>query len=105
MEQYVEIHWTCANIEEAKRIAKNCVEKKLAACVQIYPEIESIFIWQGKQDSAREVKVVLKTKKALFQKVAEEIKAHASYEVPEIVATPIVEGSPSYLNWVKESTL
>lgn len=76
------------------------VSGKLAACVQLVPNLESHYRWKGKKQTSKEVLLVIKTKSPLYKKVEKAIlKAH-SYEVPEIVYLPIIEGSKSYLDWV-----
>ncbi len=94
---------TCANKREAKRIAGSLVEHKLVACVNIVDKIKSIFWWQKRIDSAGEVLLIAKSKKSLMQKVIRQIKSLHSYQVPEIIALPIVTGNKDYINWINES--
>jgi periplasmic divalent cation tolerance protein len=91
---------TAANGEEAARLAEMLVEKRLAACVQILPEMESVYRWQGKIERQKEVLVIAKTTKSKFEELEREVRATHSYETPEIVALPIVAGSGPYLQWL-----
>jgi len=99
----IEIHWSAASQKEARRVATICCRKRLAACVQIGPEIESHYIWKGKIERAKEVKVVFKTTRSLFTKVKKTILENCSYEIPEIVAVSIIAGHKPYLKWIEES--
>jgi periplasmic divalent cation tolerance protein len=93
----------CATRSEARRIADSLLAKKFVACANIMSGIESKFWWKGKIDEASETLLMMKAKKAGFKKIESEIKKIHSYEVPEIIAIPIVAGSKDYLNWIKES--
>ena len=95
---------TAANREEAARIADMLVDSHLAACVQIMPEMESVYRWQGKIERAMEVLLIAKTVASKFGELEREVCALHSYETPEIVAVPIVAGSASYLEWLLAST-
>jgi periplasmic divalent cation tolerance protein len=95
---------TCPNIKEANHIASVLIDKKLAACVNIIPKIDSIFRWQGKIDKASEVLLIVKSRKSLFKKIAATVKKHHSYDTPEIIALPIILGNKKYLHWLKDST-
>ncbi|GMR03446.1 MAG: divalent-cation tolerance protein CutA [Thermodesulfovibrionia bacterium] len=95
---------TAPKEEEAARIAKALVEKRLAACVNVIKDIRSIYRWQGKIEDDTEVLLIVKTKKRLFEALAAEVKGIHSYTVPEIIALPIVQGQKDYLKWLSEST-
>lgn len=101
---YIVVLMTAKNKSEAEKIATALVSEKLIACANIVDNVQSVFSWQGKLDAAGESLVVMKTQKKLFQKLKIRIKLLHSYDVPEIIALPIVDGDKSYLNWVKEST-
>jgi len=101
---YIVIFATAMNMEEANKIAKKLVDDKLVACVNMVENVSSVFRWEGKVDEAKEVLMILKSRKDLFEKIAETIKSLHSYSVPEIIALPIIDGNQDYLNWIKEST-
>jgi periplasmic divalent cation tolerance protein len=94
--------FTATNQEEAEKIAQELVEKKMAACVNIF-DIASIYWWSGKIDQATEALGIIKTKKNLIETIIEEIKANHSYECPEVIAIPIIAGSKEYLDWIDEN--
>lgn len=96
---------TAKDIEEAQKISRALVEDKLIACANIIPGIQSVFWWDGKVDEANEVLLILKTKKSLFQKVVKKVKSLHSYDVPEVIALPIIDGNKDYLRWINESVL
>jgi periplasmic divalent cation tolerance protein len=99
MTDYTIITTTYPDKDSAKTAAKILVEQKLAACVQLLP-IDSIYSWQGKICEESEVMLLIKTRTALFNEVAEAIKSNHSYQVPEIVQIPIIGGSSEYLGWI-----
>jgi len=101
---YCAVLITTKNTEEAERIATQLLNEKLIACANIVPGVTSLFWWEGKVDRSDEILLVLKTKKTLFDKLAKAVKALHSYEVPEIIALPIVRGYNPYLNWIDAST-
>lgn len=86
--------------EEARRIGQLLVDREKAACVNIVPRVNSLFRWEGQFESAQESLMLVKTKASLFPEVAELVKTVHSYEVPEIVALPIIAGSEEYLKWL-----
>ena len=102
--QYRIVLVTCGSIAEARRIGRNVVEKKLAACANIVPSVESIYRWKGKVERAREVLVVIKTTANRLPALEREVKRLHSYEVPEFIVLPIIAGSRKYLDWLQQST-
>jgi periplasmic divalent cation tolerance protein len=102
--QYRIVLVTCGSIAEARRIGRNLVEKKLAACANIVPRVESIYRWKGKVERAREVLVVIKTTAKRLRELEREVKRAHSYDVPEFIVLPIIAGSRNYLAWLQEST-
>jgi len=94
---------TAPNADEGARIAEMLVNKKLAACVQILPEVQSIYVWNGEVQREREVLLLAKTTRANFDQLEREVRAVHSYETPEIIALPIMEGSEPYLSWLVSS--
>lgn len=101
--EYSIITTTSPNKELAQEIAKHLVERGLAACVQMFP-IESVYVWQGKVCEEKEIVLHIKSKTELFDKIAATIKKLHTYEVPEIVQTPITGGLADYLKWINELT-
>jgi len=100
---YTLIMVTASSREEAEKIATRLLERKLIACANILGPVSSRFWWQGKIDSAEEYMIFMKTKRELFDQVADNVKQLHSYEVPEIIALPIVEGAKPYLEWINSS--
>ncbi len=94
---------TCGSDEEARRIARRLVESRLAACVNIVPSIESIYWWQNRVESVGEYLLVIKTCADLFEPLAAELQAIHSYDVPEILALPVLKGLPSYIQWIQDN--
>ena len=95
---------TAGSHEEAKKIAHSLVERRLAACVNIVSQIESVYRWQGKVESATEFLLVIKTKADLFERVRDATKELHSYDLPECVMLEISAGSKEYLEWIAENT-
>ena len=89
--------------DEARRIARALVERRLAACVNILPQIESVYRWKGKVEEAQEWLLIIKTTAAAFERVRDVIRELHSYELPECVCVSIEDGSPEYLKWIGES--
>ena len=94
---------TCGSEDEERRIANYLVENQLAACVNLIPQVNSIFRWQGKVESAWEWLLLAKTTAQRFPQVRDAIRGLHSYEVPECVALSIEDGSASYLQWIEDS--
>jgi len=91
---------TTASEQEAHKIADLLLSRRKAACVNIVPGVDSSFWWQGKLDSARENLLVIKTKASLLTDIIELVKTAHSYEIPEIIALPIIGGNEDYLRWI-----
>jgi len=101
--QYRLVLVTCGSIAEARRIGRTVVEKRLAACANIVPSVESIYRWKGRVERAREVLVIIKTNANRLPELEREVKRLHSYDVPEFLVLPIVAGSRNYLAWLQES--
>ena len=91
---------TTANAEEAQRIAGVLVKERKAACVNIVPRVSSLFWWQDKVESAQESLLIVKTKASVLDEVVRLVREHHSYDVPEIIALPIIGGNRDYLEWI-----
>lgn len=89
---------------QAEALAQQIVQARLGACVQVQG-IKSFYIWQGQARQEREYLLTIKTRSALFPQLQEFIRAHHSYETPEIVQLPITAGGPDYLAWIETGTL
>lgn len=100
MNTYVIVMVTTANKQEAENIAQHLLQERLIACANITGPVSSLFHWADKLEKAEEYLVFMKTRKDLFEKLTETVKALHSYEIPEIIALPIVEGSKAYLAWL-----
>ncbi|MBI2683135.1 MAG: divalent-cation tolerance protein CutA [Acidobacteriales bacterium] len=94
---------TAGSQKEARKIARALIERRLAACVNIVPGVESVYRWKSKVERAREWLLVVKTTKARAGDVERTIKAIHSYEMPEVVVIGVESGSRAYLDWVGES--
>jgi periplasmic divalent cation tolerance protein len=95
---------TTPDLAEARRIAKELVAQRLAACVNIIPGIESIYNWNGQTEMSGETLLVIKTTDTRYQQLEQRVKALHQYTTPEIVALRIERGLPAYLSWLQEST-
>ena len=91
---------TTSTDEEAHKIANMLLTQRKIACVNIVPRVNSLFWWQGKIDSAQESLLIIKTKASLLDEIVTSVKEIHSYEVPEIIALPIMGGNQDYLNWI-----
>ena len=101
---YIVIFITTKDKEQAGTIAEKLVADKLIACANIVRGIQSIFRWEGKVDRTEETLLILKSRRRHFPRIIQTVKALHSYDVPEIIALPIVEGNKDYLKWITEST-
>ena len=101
----VTVSWiTCANQEEAEKIAAILVEEKIAACVNMIPGVVSLFFWEGKICREEEILLMVKSVPGNQEKLVERVKVLHSYSVPEVITVPVLSGNPAYLSWVNEST-
>lgn len=99
-DQPIMVFMTAGSVDEANRLADMLVDKRLAACVQIMREMNSVFRWQGKVETQREVLLIAKTLSSKFAEIEREVVKLHSYETPEIVAFPLTAGSVPYLEWL-----
>jgi periplasmic divalent cation tolerance protein len=102
MERYdhIVVFVTAADSEEAGRIAKSLLDGRLAACVNIIAAVDSHYWWQGKLDRAAESLLVVKTRGDLLPEIVAAVKTVHSYDIPEIIALPVIGGSREYLEWI-----
>ena len=100
----VVIFCTVPNKDEAKKISEALLKEKLAACVSTVDKVSSMFLWNEELCKENELLLIIKTKRELFDKIEAVIKAFHSYNVPEIIALPIIVGSQDYLGWIEYET-
>ncbi|MEI9971950.1 MAG: divalent-cation tolerance protein CutA [Ignavibacteriota bacterium] len=94
---------TCGSAAEAERLARLLVDRRLAACVSIAPQIRSFYRWKGAVESSEEWLLLIKSSQPLFERLRNALESEHSYEVPEVLALPVVEGNASYLDWLQTS--
>lgn len=92
---------TCGSADEAERLARSLVEKRLAACVNVIAPVTSFYRWEGAVTRDQEWLLVIKSSRPLFDSLRAAIEAAHSYQLPELIALPVVEGSSSYLGWIE----
>jgi len=96
----VVVVFVTAPLDRGPDIARHVVEGRFAACVNIVPEVRSIYRWQGKIEDDRECLLIMKTERSAFPALAEAVRSVHPYTVPEIIALPVAEGSAPYLEWI-----
>jgi len=99
--RYIAVFVMTANREEAEKVARRLLDEKLIACANIVGPVSSFFWWAGKVERTEEYLLLAKTRSDLFENLSDEVKALHSYEVPEIIALPIVNGSKAYMEWLE----
>ena len=104
MPQTIMVLTNVPDMATAQKIARELVEQRLAACVNILPVVQSVYRWQGTVEETSEVTVLAKTVFPRYAELEETIKALHPYDVPEIIALPIVHGLPNYLGWIEQET-
>ena len=104
MTDYIQVVTTVERQEDAETIARTLVEARLAACVQVLGPIASTYHWQGSIENSREWLCAAKSRASLYARIEEAIRKVHPYQVPEILALPIVAGSESYLRWIDQET-
>jgi len=102
MKSYSLVFITASNKREAEKISSALLERRMIACASILDGVESHFWWKGKKEKARECLIIAKTKKSHLSKIIKKVKSIHSYEVPEIIALPIVGGYKPYLEWIEK---
>jgi periplasmic divalent cation tolerance protein len=92
------------DIDSARRIARALVEQRLAACVNLLPGVQSVYRWQGAVEEEGEVTLLIKTSAARYAELEAAIRALHPYQLPEVIAVPIADGLPDYLDWIRQET-
>ena len=100
MTDIIVVFSTCPSAEEAEKVARKLLAKQLAACVTLIPGARSLYRWRGEVEEASEHVLLIKSRRGLFDQLRAELGSMHSYEVPEILALPVVEGAPSYIDWI-----
>ncbi len=95
---------TCDSPQQAESVARRLLEKRLAACVNILSGARSIYRWKGAIEEAAELVLLIKSRRDLFPALRAELSRVHSYEVPEVIALPVVDGSEAYLAWLEGET-
>jgi periplasmic divalent cation tolerance protein len=98
--EHIVVLVTTRGEEKAQRIAKQLLDARLAACVNIVNGVRSLFHWQGKQETEQESLLVIKSSGRLLSRIVEVVKKTHSYDVPEIIALPVIGGNEDYLGWI-----
>lgn len=91
---------TCESEEQAERVARHLIDRRLAACVNILTRVRSIYRWKDKVEDAAEFVLLIKSRRDKFADLSAELKRMHSYEIPEVIALPVVDGSEEYLAWL-----
>jgi len=100
MTDKIVVFTTCASPDEAHRIAGDLITQRLAACVNLLPPVRSVYHWKGAIEEGEETFMIIKTSRSLFEQLKAAILRLHSYEVPEIIALPIIDGAAPYLAWM-----
>lgn len=100
---YVVVLVTVPSLEEGRRLARAVLERRLAACANLVPGVQSLFWWEGRLEEAEETLMILKTKEAVVPLLIEAVKALHSYAVCEVLTLPVLQGNQSYLDWIEET--
>lgn len=100
MTDKIVVSTTCGSQEEARRLARLLVEERLAACVQVLPFVRSVYRWRGAIEECEEWLLLIKSRRGRFEDIRRRIRAEHSYELPEILASAVVDGDADYLAWI-----
>jgi len=98
------VYTTVDNIQDARKIANTLVEEQIVACVNIIPNVESVYSWKGKIEESNEIVLIAKTTDANIKKTIQRIKTLHKYELPDIIVLPIVDGLEDYLDYIDNQT-
>ncbi|MEW6330597.1 MAG: divalent-cation tolerance protein CutA [Pseudomonadota bacterium] len=99
--EYQLVLTTCPDAETAERLARALVQERLAACVNILPVAQSIYLWKGRVESAAEQLLIIKSMARAFRAIRKRILELHPYELPEVIAVPVADGLPDYLAWIR----
>lgn len=102
--EYIVVFVTASSSDEAQKISLSLIEKKLIACSNIVAPVKSIFFWENKICTENEVLMILKSTRQHMAQIISEVKKLHSYQVPEIIALPIIAGAEDYLQWISNET-
>ncbi len=102
-DEFLLVMTTCPEGAVAKDLAQQIVEKKLAACVSILAPCESVYRWRSGLESSKEVPLMMKTTRARYAPLETFLRQSHPYELPELIAVPLTQGLPEYLQWIKDS--
>ncbi|MDR1957541.1 MAG: divalent-cation tolerance protein CutA [Planctomycetaceae bacterium] len=103
-ETYIQIQTTCSSEEEAKNLAAIVVDRRLAACVQVTGPVTSTYRWENQLETSQEWLCLIKTTNERFPAVRDTILDVHSYDMPQIISLPIIDGSDAYLEWIEDQT-
>jgi periplasmic divalent cation tolerance protein len=103
-DQNIVIFITTGTDGEARRVAEVLLEQRKASCINIVPTVTSLFWWKDRIESDQESLLIVKSKASLLDEIVSLVKGVHSYDVPEVIALPIIGGNPDYLNWIGEET-
>ena len=102
--QEIVVFVTVGSLQDGRELGRVLVDQHLVACVNLIPQVTSIFQWKGEVSEERECLMIMKTRRELYTRLESSVKDLHKYEVPEIIALPISHGLPEYLSWVRSST-
>jgi periplasmic divalent cation tolerance protein len=105
VEQIIVVMVTVGTESQGIQIARALVEEKLAACVNLVKGIRSLYMWEGRLNDEQETLLLIKTQGSIFPRLKDRVSQLHPYQVPEIIALPVIDGSPSYLKWVAQMTM
>jgi periplasmic divalent cation tolerance protein len=102
MTDKIVVFCACGSDREARRISEALIEMRLAACVTILPKVQSVYRWKGAIERSEEFLLIIKSSRGIFERLRVEIARLHSYQVPEVLALPVVDGAASYLQWMTQ---
>ncbi len=103
MSDFCIVLWTASNFDEAKKIVRLLLDKKLIACATLLDNVHSMYVWRGEIEFEKEVQIIIKSIKSNFSEIKETIQEKSSYDIPEILLVDVKDGLSSYLNWIKDT--